>query len=114
MEPQSLRPSAGNTQDSCLALRLVWLLLICFGIENPDVSSHPIALSDGSNSVGVATLILLQHDILTTYTPRNVPCTGASQRVPLCSSLLGGHLSYFNSNYLKREWVPEHLYLVII
>ena len=41
LETQSLRPLAGNMQDSCLAPRLAWLLLICLGIENQDVSSHP-------------------------------------------------------------------------
>lgn len=45
---------------------------------------------------------------------QNGPCTGAPQRDPLCSSSLGGHLPYFNSNYLKRVWIPELLYLVII
>lgn len=26
----------------------------------------------------------------------------------LSSSSLGGHLSYLNSNYCRREWIPEH------
>lgn len=103
-----------------------WRPLICFTIENPDVSSHPTALSDGSVSVGGATPMLLR-PIDSPHThpgwcrcqqthcehPR-VLCTDASRRVPLCSSPLGGRVSYSNPHYLKRERIPERLYLVVI
>ena len=125
MEPQSPRPAAGNTQDSHPATRLAWPFSLSCNTENTDVPSGPAAAGGGGVSVGAAARILLSRGVLTARTPgllpasagrcgsQSAPCAVAFRRLPLCSSSLGGRVAYRDSNYLKREWVPERLYLVI-
>lgn len=121
LEPQSPRPAAGNTQDSHPTTRLA----VSCNSENTDVPSGPTAAGGGGVSVGAAARTLLSRGVLTARTPglvpasagrcesQSAPCPVAFRGVPLCSSSLGGRVAYRDSNYLKREWVPERLYLVI-